>query len=293
MKLFTLSAMAVAMSVSATVWAAPAVEMEVITATSSEHVLRFTPNEDCAQYYVCQFDHGTLEQQFAMWSAFMGFQSEADMVKAWGGKATTTVDDKTWNNLAPNTTYDYYVASYDADGNVGELQCFEVATLGKGGEGVAEISIEIGTFQSWVIEGETVYSQQVIYSPNDQTALFFDMICTQEWYQENGQEGCIALMKEDEFRPNAWYYIHYDVDDASWNAEYATVYHALAIGRNALDEWGPCADVIFATEGAEVPVGIQQVHRNSGTTTIYNLQGQKVRTINGIVIKDGRTIIVK
>ncbi len=269
---------------------APAVTMEPGAITSSSIELTFTPNEATSTYYCCLFGEGELQAQYDMFGAWMGFTCYGDMIKAWGysceGEQT-----KTWNDLAPGTTYEIYVQPLDASGAYGELQCFTVTTGSQGGNGASVIEIEIGEFGGDEVNG---HWQQVIYTPNDQTAVFFDLICTEEFYQANGAEGVIAYLKEEADPSSLYYsyYAQYTQDNAYWNAEPGTTYHACAIGMNAQGEWGELADVVFTTPGGET--AIQNIEAAKDVKALrYNLQGQQTNGNNGLMIQNGRVVLVK
>lgn len=266
----------------------PAVEMEPTEINATNIKLTFTPNEATATYYCCQFDAGTLEEQFNMWSAWMGFQTPGDMVKAWG-IARQGVQTVEWKNLTPNTSYDIYVLPVDAEGNYGELQCFPVTTSVQGGEGPSVIAIEIGDFGGDETNG---YWQFVTYTPNDQTNVFFDLICTDEFYQENGAEGVKAYLLDeaDPSNPYSSYYTQTATDVAQWGVEPGTIYHACAIGKNALGEWGEMAEVIFTTPSV---TGIENVETAKANAIRFNLNGQQTVETKGLTIQNGRVIYVK
>lgn len=267
----------------------PAVTMEQGEITESTIELTFTPNEATAKYYACLFGEGEMESQFNMFGAWMGFTCYGDMIKSWGYDCEG-VQTKTWKDLAPGTTYEIYVQPCDAEGAYGELQCFVITTGQQGGNGPAVIDIEIGEFGG----EEGAHWQQVIYTPNDQTAVFFDLICTEEFYQEVGAEGVkqYLLDEDDPSSPYYSYYAQYSQDNALWNAEPGTTYHACAIGKNAAGEWGEMADVVFTTPGGEV--AIQSVEAEKAEQAIrFNIQGQQTQSNNGLMIQNGRLIMVK
>lgn len=266
----------------------PAVTMDPTEINATSIKLTFTPNEATFTYYCCQFDAGTLEEQFNMWGAWMGFQSTSDMVKAWG-LARQGVQTVEWKNLTPSTSYDIYVLPVDAEGNYGELQCFPVTTSVQGGEGPSVIAIEIGDFGG---DETTGYWQIVTYTPNDQTNVFFDMICTEAFYQENGAEGVKAyLMDEaDPSNPYSSYYTQTAVDVAQWNAEPGTTYHACAIGKNALGEWGEMTDIVFTTPTVTAIENVEAAKKNA---VRFNLNGQQTVETKGLMIQKGRVIYVK
>lgn len=285
MKKFLLSMMAAA---AVTAYAqGPAVTMQEVEIDATNITLTFTPNEATGTYYCCLFGQGEFETQFSIFGAWMGFQEYGDMVKAWG-LPCEGVQTKTWKDQTPNTNYEIWVQPCDAAGNYGELQCFNVKTAGQGGAGPAEISIEIGQFGG---DAETGFWQQVIYTPNENVAVFYDMICTEEFYQENGEEGVIAYLKEedDPTSPYYTYYAQFKTDNAIWNAEEATKYYAFAIGKNGNGEWGPLAQVVFATPGYEEPVGIETITL-SRTAETYNVMGQRVNAAKGLTVRNGRVM---
>lgn len=216
-----------------------------ITATTAS--LTFTPNADVKSYYCVLFYKGTLEQQFNQWHTMMGFNTYGDMIIAWGSERKTQITE-TWKDLAPNTEYDIYVQCLDQNGEQTPLQCFNVKTINQGGSGEAKVSIDVKEFG----QENGAYFQRVIYTPNDQTSRFYDLIITEAGYKEiGGAEGVKQLFKEDyDADPEARaYYAQYATDDARWNAEYATKYHACAIAVNADEQWGPMTDIEFHTQG--------------------------------------------
>lgn len=266
----------------------PATTYEIVNLASNTVDITFTPNEATGMYYCCLFGEGELESQFTFFGAWMGFSNYGDMIKAWGF-ANSGVQTKTWKDLQPDTNYEVWVLPTDLEGNYGELQCVTFTTAKQGGEGAAVIAIEIGEFGG---SEETGYWQYVTYTPNDQTAVFFDLICTDEFYLARGKEGVIDFLKEEDNPSDPYYsyYAQFSTDDARWNAEPGTTYHACAIGKNALGEWGELTEVVFTTPGTTV--AIESVKSNKAATGIYNLNGMKTRE-NGLIIRDGRVVLVK
>lgn len=289
-KFFTLCLAVASIAFTAQAQTAPAVTMEEVDIQQTTFDLKFTPNEATGNYYCCLFGVGELEAQYNMFGGWFGFQNYGDMIKAWG-YANQGVQTKHWKDLNPSTTYEIWVLPCDLEDNYGELQCFEVTTLGQGGSGLAVIDIQIGEFGG---DEENGYYQQVIYTPNEETAVFFDLICTQEFFDENGVQGVIDYLKAEDDPSDMYYdyYAQFGVDNAFWNAEYATIYHACAIGKNANGEWGEFTDVVFATPGAEVALSSIEAAENRSNLT-YNLQGQTVREARGLVVRNGQKMLVK
>ena len=267
----------------------PAVTAEETEVTSTTITLTFTPNEETGHYYACLFGQGEMEAQYNMFGAWMGFTCYGDMVKSWGfdcvGEQT-----KTWTSLNPGSTYDIWVQPTDASGAYGELQCFTITTVGQGGTGEAVITVEIGEFGGDEVNG---YWQQVINTPNEETAVYFDQIFDKSYYLENGLEGMQAYLQEED-DPSSFYYDYYaqfGVDNAVWNANPGTTYYACAIGKNAAGEWGEMTVVEFTTPGGET--AIQNVEAKAENGVRYNLQGQKTNSSRGLTIQNGKLILNK
>lgn len=217
--------------------------------------ISFTPNADVAGYAVCLFEAGTAEQQFAMFGPWMGFQTMGDMIRGWG-LTYTEAAQYTWTRQNPGTAYEIYVQCWDADNVDADMIIIPVTTNKLGGEGLAEMTIEIGEFGG---DEEYGYYQWVIYTPNENVSVHRDMIITREAYEteEWGEENILNYLKAD--NPYDPYWNQYGVDNAQWNAEMGTAYIAFSIGKNALDEWGPLAMVEFTTPGGST-TGVIEVN---------------------------------
>ena len=223
----------------------PSVDYTVDEVGTDFITITFTPNADAAGYAFCLFDAGTAEQQFAMFGPWMGFQTMADMIKAWGITKTEAFQ-YTWNGQSPGKDYEIYVQCWDGNGNDADMIIIPVTTLEMGGSGVAEMTIEIGEFGG---DEEYGYYQWVTYTPNENVSVHHDIIITAEAYDSDewGEENVLNYLKED--HPYDPYWDQYGVDNAQWNAEPNTEYIAFSIGKNANGEWGPLARLEFKTPG--------------------------------------------
>ena len=221
----------------------PAVTYTVDEILTTSYKISFTPNEDVAGYAACQFDAGTAEQQFATFGAWMGFTCIDDMVKAWGFNATEP-QQMEWTSNTPGKDYEVYVACWDTEGNYGDLVVIPITTLAEGGEGVAEITIELGEFGGDETNG---FYQWVTYTPNDQVNIYHDMLIEKSAYEtdEWGDTGIINYLTQDMQSTYGW--DRTGVDNAQWNADPEKEYIAFAMGKNANGEWGPLARLEFAT----------------------------------------------
>ena len=166
--LFTLVAVLASLCMNAS----PSVDYTVDEVGTDFITISFSPNSEAAGYAFCLFEAGTAEQQFAMFGPWMGFQTMADMIKAWGITKTESYQ-YTWTGQAPGKDYEIYVQCWDADGVDADMIIIPVTTANMGGTGEAVMNIEIGEFGGNEDYG---YYQFVIYTPNEEVAVHHDII---------------------------------------------------------------------------------------------------------------------
>lgn len=252
----------------------PSVECTVDEVTPQTITFSFVPNEDTSGYAFCIYKTGEAEQQLAQWGPMFGFSTIGDMVRSWG-IAQANDYTYTYTGMKPNTDYELYIQPWDVNENNADYIVVPVTTGKLGGEGVAEVTITAGEFQST----EWGCYQVVTYTPNDQCSFFRDMIIEKAAYEseEWGDAGILEYLKGDNpFNP---YWDQYTEDEVMWNADPATEYIAFAIGQNANGEWGPLARLEITTPAVEEqPAGKaprlgKRVVRGSGNfqQTIPNL----------------------
>ena len=228
----------------------------------------FDPADGVAGYAACLYPAGTAEQQFQQMGAMFGFLTLGDMVKAFGfnnvGPATNT-----WENNDPGTDYEIYVQAWDANGTFADMHIIPVTTKKLGGEGVAEMTIEVGDFGGDAVYG---YYQIVTYTPNDQTSMHRDLIIEKEAYEKEWNEEKMIDFIKNEYT----YDDQFGVDVAYWKAEPDTEYIAFSMGKNINDEWGPLASKELKTpsspaavskKAGKVPARIQKQAANGTGTT--------------------------
>ena len=285
-------ALVTGLCMSAQLVGSPSVNYTVDEVGTDFITITFTPNADAAGYAICLFEAGTAEQQFAMFGPWMGFQTMGDMVKAWGITKTETYQ-YTWTNQSPGTDYEIYVQCWDVNNVDADMIIIPVTTQKMGGEGVAEMTIEIGEFGG---DEETGYYQWVTYIPNENVSLHRDIIIELQAYEseEWGEENLINYLKQD----NPWdpYWDQYGIDEAQWNAQPDTWYIAFSIAKNANDEWGPLVGVEFKTPGTSTGVnelagGKAQITIGADAVTATgNKAGSEVRVydMNGRMVASAR-----
>lgn len=270
----------------------PSVDYTVDEVGTDFITITFMPNADAAGYAICLFEAGTAEQQFAMFGPWMGFQTMGDMIKAWGITKTETYQ-YTWTNQSPGTDYEIYVQCWDVNNVDADMIIIPVTTQKMGGEGVAEMTIEIGDFGG---DEENGYYQWVTYIPNENVSLHRDIIIELQAYEseEWGEENLINYLKQD----NPWdpYWDQYGIDEAQWTAQPDTWYIAFSIAKNANDEWGPLTGVEFKTPGTSTGVnelagGKAQITIGADAVTATgNKAGSEVRVydMNGRMVASAR-----
>lgn len=217
----------------------PYVEAVVTEVTTQGFTVEFTPNDDVLNYAYVAGEKGEWQQQYEQWGPMFGFKNFGDMIMAWG-VAESGPSSWTWDDFTPNTEYEVLIQAIDADGNYAEYQTLEVTTAAQGGEGPSIITITVGDFG----EQNGATYQDVCYDPNENTAVFYDILISADYYNEIGAEGVKEYLLSYDAEQ---YYPQYSTDDVRWNAEPSTTYHACAMGKNALGEWGEMADVTFTT----------------------------------------------
>jgi hypothetical protein len=272
---------------------APAVDYTVDEVGTDFITISFTPNADAAGYAFCLFEAGTAEQQFAMFGPWMGFQTMADMIRGWGITKNEPYQ-YTWTNQSPGKDYEIYVQCWDAAGTDADMIIIPVTTASMGGDGVAEMTIQIGEFGGNEDYG---FYQWVVYTPNENVALHRDIIIVKEAYEspEWGMDNLLEYLKQD--NPYDPYWDQYGVDEAQWTVEPNTWYIACSIAKNANGEWGPLAMVEFKTPGT-TSIDEAVADKQVAGVRYYNLAGQEMQQASGLTIvvttyTDGTTSTAK
>ena len=224
----------------------PAVLITPLEITNTTVTASFTPNAACETYYALI----GIQSEMQMWSAMMGVSIDS-LVQMWGIEKSIPFTN-VWTDQIPNTEYTLYARPLDANGFGYPLNTTTVTTLTGGGNGLAEIQVEVTQI--------TDSSVRLIATPNDQTAVFFDGLITKEYFYEIGQDSAVDVIKDNG-------YPQYTTDDWVWlGLSAATDYYAIAVGKNALDEWGSATIVEFTTLE---PVGISDPTEDQKTTSIF------------------------
>lgn len=217
--------------------------------------ITITPDDKCAGYYVWLFAEGDAESTWSQWAANLGWKSEGDMVKYLGKDLNKGVQQLTWNNLIPGANYQLYVQACDKNNEFGDLVKFYIKTSQLGGEGIAEMTIEIGEYGSESQGRDKFYYQQVIFTPNDQCAAHRDLIMTESQFKgtHGGSEAKLMEYMKKEKNPSYPPFLDdpnwdkYGVNEVKQYIEHETKYVVFSMAKNAKGEWGPLSKATFTT----------------------------------------------
>lgn len=235
----------------------PTVSYTIDETTTNSFTITVTPNDDCAEYFWCSFGKGEAQAQFEQWGPMFGFPNIEAMVRQFSGAAHEGVESNTWKDMAPGTDYEVLVVPVDVEGNNGELVTIPVSTKQQGGEGVAQVAITSGGAE--VYEGKLLYT--IIFTPNDQTAVYHDLVVSKEAFDKDGEEFWKNyLLNGNPEDPN---YNQYGVDKFPFEAEAGKQYYGVAIAKNAKGEYGPLVKELFTVE-APAGVAPAKVKANKG-----------------------------
>lgn len=226
-----------------------------ITTTATSLTCKFTPNDDVAAYAICQFDHkGGAQEQFMMWGPMMGFDNIGDMIKQFSYYSYDSEYENTWDNLIPGHEYEIAIQAWDINGTYAPVIYAYGTTATKGGPGEAKVDISIGGFGKDEESGR--YYQWVKFTPNDQTSLYHAAIFTKKGDgTDMTDEQTVEYLQSDN-NPNYPpgyqdpYWDMLEEDNATWGLEPSTTYFAVAMAKNANNEWGPLAKLEFTTPDA-------------------------------------------
>ncbi len=278
----------------------PTVAYNIDNVTSDAFTITFTPNTDCGGYAICSFDEGTIETQFATYGAWLGYASIGDMIKGWSQQTYSDVHTQTWNYMTPGKTYDVAIQPWDQNGNYTDYIVCKVTTKANGGSGTALVTFEVPSsdFYKYNNNGTVEYYQRVIFTPNDQTNLYHDMIVSKSVFD-----------KDPDYY---WNYLKQDldmvgwdrtgVDDDKWNVEPETEYYALAVAKNANGEYGDQCMKLFKTPAASQAVDMPTTSVAPKTVNAKNANpsrfGLNANKANGAVapkafVKKGITVVAK
>lgn len=239
----------------------PAISYTIDETTTSSITLTVTANEDCFGYYWCLFDKGQAQAQFEQWGPMFGFQNIESMIAQFSGKKYEKVTTYTWKDLKPGTEYDICVVPVDEAGTYADMVTIPVTTKQQGGEGVAQVAITSGGASVQKTDDGDELTYTIIFTPNDQTAVYHDGVVSKKKFDEDGEEFWKNyLLNGNPQDPN---YNQYGVDKYTFEANVGEEYYGIAIAKNANGEYGPMVKELFKVE-APAGVAPAKVKANKG-----------------------------
>lgn len=239
----------------------PAISYTIDETTSSSFTLTVTANEDCLGYYWCMFEKGQAQAQFEQWGPMFGFPNIESMIAQFSGREYDGVSTNTWKDLAPATDYEVCVVPVDEAGTFADMVTIPVSTKQQGGEGVAQVAITSGGASVQKTDDGDKLTYTIIFTPNDQTAVYHDGVVSKKKFDEDGEEFWKNyLLNGNPQDPN---YNQYGVDKYTFEANVGEEYYGIAIAKNANGEYGPMVKELFKVE-APAGVAPAKVKANKG-----------------------------
>lgn len=227
----------------------PQVNVEVVNAGLTTLDLHFVPNADTKEYYFCIFGEGQAQQQFDMFGPMFGFSSMGQMIMQFGGQPYVGEQDYQYSGMDPNTKYELYVQPIDVNGNMAELQVFNMETKSQGGSGTAAVEILTGDYKLAEWDGEMKPSQYVTYTPNDQTWCYRFGVFLADTYDAD-PEGCQQSVASEPPMPNMAHWFFYETITTDYQIDPNTPVVIVAAGKNADNVWGTTNVVRYTTPAA-------------------------------------------
>lgn len=222
----------------------PHVQAEMIANTLDSFTMSFTPNKDVESYWILAGETGTMQQQYEMFGPMFGYSNFSEMIKGWGIEYQGN-HEYTWENMAPNTQYEVFVAMTDVNGNFAPYEVYDAATSALGGHGDAFVDIELSAYELTDWNGEMLPTQSIQFYPNDEASCYRIGVYEAAYYDEN-KEGIEAELCSDPFMPMA-YWFFYDPMESDYQINPSTEVVAIAAAKNIDGVWGEINTLRFTT----------------------------------------------
>ena len=228
----------------------PEVKAEVVDRQLKSFSVKFTPNDDVSDYYCVAGEKGTMQEQLEMFGPMMGLSSMTDLIMTWG-VARSEEEVVEWTGMAPNEEYEVFYVALDKEGSPAPYQVLETSTLSLGGDGVAEVSMELGDYIYTMWGEELKPSQFITFEPNDQASCYRFSVYKAEIY-DGDTEAIKQELCSDPPMPMA-YWFFYDAMSTDFQIDPLTECVAIAAAKNANGEWGSVNELRFTTPEEPLP----------------------------------------
>ena len=216
----------------------PKIEVNFSDITTTGYTATLTPNGDVSGYFFLNMETNdpTLDQMMQM----MRIPDLKHYIVQLGADFETRkphegVQKSVMTDFKPGTSYTVNVVLIDADGQYSDVQKFTVTTEKKGTSETAQVSIKVKDI--------TKTEATVVNTPDVNTSSYRETIVEKSKY--NKDEMIKFLTETPESRE-----LPYHSDEYTWTwpeLEPGTAYYAIAIAKNADNEWGPLTKVEFTT----------------------------------------------
>lgn len=241
----------------------PQVKAEVVSTSLYDFTVKFTPNSDVAAYYTVAGAKGEIEKQYEMFGPMMGASRLDDLIKAWGIKETTACE-KSWDDMAPNTEYEVFIAIVDKKGNFAPMEILELSTQSLGGPGEASVTVTPGKYVMADWFGEQKPSQFFKFTPNDQASCYRFNVVKKDLYDADPAGYKADLCKDPEM--TTAYYFFYETLETDFQLDPNTQVVVIAAAKNVNNEWGPVTELNYTTPAqTENAMGAYTATRNDIT----------------------------
>ncbi|MBQ2851970.1 MAG: hypothetical protein IJE76_01095 [Bacteroidales bacterium] len=222
----------------------PNVAIEVVENNLYDFTIKFTPNSDVSRYDVMVGAAGSIESQYGMFSSYYGWANLSEMITDWGLEFTGT-ETHQWTDKTPNTEYEVFVQPWDVDGTVAPYTVYKFKTVSNGGDGVAKVEIELGSYELMDWGFELLPSQFLTFTPNDHTSAYRFGVYLAENYNAD-VAGYQEDLCSDPFMPTEGWF-QYEALTTDFQIDPNTSCVAIAAAKNINDEWGPVTELFFTT----------------------------------------------
>lgn len=229
------------------------------------------------------------EEPFATWN--YGLDASAYYPNATLGSVETHIVNGAWGEWG-NKTYDVYVEDFETemtvhnffglcpisiiiDGDKAGIECpVKVIDYDYAKEGEEPNYIQIWqwdeNFENIINPGEITGN---VFVDEDGTKIieFYETEYREAWTDENGDHEAGNYILTDYTK---WFMVH-----SNW-------------GENGAYWWGEARNVYIVIPPTDVE-GITDVKASEQSTKAYNLMGQQVKNAKGIIIRDGKKLMMK
>lgn len=237
----------------------PTVAYTVSDVTTTSFKVTCTPNADCYGYGVVSFDSesGGVEGTFQGIGSMFGYANIGSMIMGWSGGEHSGVETIEFTKMQPGASYEVAIQPLDINGAYADYIVCKVKTLGAGGVGAAAVSVEVPS-NAWykrMKDNQWVYTQRVVFTPNEQTNIYRDFIVQADMYDQDPDYYNNYYLFPTPDKMTA-YTNRTGIDSDDWTVDPNTRYYAVAVGCNNNEEWGDITKFEFTTPDASAAVEV-------------------------------------